>query len=282
MGYHPYVRATRNYRRHEKAKAKFTVQKHHTDRYGLEEHALTLEEVADKALTKLGNLGNQQFGLPPFSEHFIRWLISLRDALSEFESNPAISVDEQFVSERSQILSSIELSVDETRRREASCEAAARNLTEAKAVLGQLEAEYAAKQREAEKKKNSEARRLSSDVDAAKEEIAQLTHARRGILGAFPRRGNAQKEAEAAEKLSAAQNRLTALEQGFTAEKELLKQEYEAKRQPLTAQITEYQREVRSQQTDGSAETRKKLCDALANSITALLQRTPKPSNDPK
>ena len=61
------------------------------------------QEAANKALSSLSKLGTQTFALSPFSQYFDDWLVNLRNVLSEFESNPAISEDDQFIKDRSQI-----------------------------------------------------------------------------------------------------------------------------------------------------------------------------------
>ena len=66
------------------------------------------KEVVEKTLGGLSKLGNQVFALSPFSQYFDDWLANLRQIISEFESNSAINVDEQFVKERSQIFLDVE------------------------------------------------------------------------------------------------------------------------------------------------------------------------------
>jgi len=44
--------------------------------------------------------------------------VNLTDVLSEFESSPNISADDQFVKERSQILSIVKIELEERRRKE--------------------------------------------------------------------------------------------------------------------------------------------------------------------
>jgi hypothetical protein len=72
--------------RYEKAKAKAKGRKHQSDGvYAPEENHVLPEEVVDRTLNRLHNLGNQKFAISPFSGHFGRWLMDLRIVLSEFE-----------------------------------------------------------------------------------------------------------------------------------------------------------------------------------------------------
>src|SRR3972149_9520432 len=93
---------------HEKIKAK--AQKHTSGgKYAQEETPVPpLEEVVEKTLVKWRNLGSQKFAVSPFSQYFDDWLLNVREVLSEFESIPAVVVDDAFVKERSQIFLGVE------------------------------------------------------------------------------------------------------------------------------------------------------------------------------
>ena len=67
----------------------------------------TEREVSELTLKQLHTLGSQKFGSSPFSEHFDRWLTNVTVVLDEFKSHPNIGVDDQFVNECAQTLSSI-------------------------------------------------------------------------------------------------------------------------------------------------------------------------------
>jgi DNA polymerase elongation subunit (family B) len=103
---------------HEKAKAK--KLKHHSHGFSTPEQSQipSSEEIVNRTLNALNHLGNQRFILSPFSEQLNLWLKSLKNVLSEFESNPGIVVDDQFAKERSQIISNIELELAKRRYKE--------------------------------------------------------------------------------------------------------------------------------------------------------------------
>jgi chromosome segregation ATPase len=50
-------------------------------------------EVASGILNAIDHLGNQRFALPPFAEHFERWLKDLQSLLNEFETQIPQAVD---------------------------------------------------------------------------------------------------------------------------------------------------------------------------------------------
>ena len=96
---------------HDK-KAKEKKQKSGAKYLQEESPEVTSQEVAERTLNGLGKLGNQIFALSPFSQYFDDWLVNVRQVISEFESNPAIAADEQFVKERTQIFLDVEAALN--------------------------------------------------------------------------------------------------------------------------------------------------------------------------
>jgi chromosome segregation ATPase len=279
MGYRPQIRSPRDAGRGHQAsqyeKKKAREKKHRSrGKYLLEESIVpTPEEAVEKTLGRLRNLGNQTFAFFPFSEYLDDWLVNLKGVLTDFESNPSISVDEQFMNERSQILSSIELELEERRRKETFLEESLKSLSNSKTVLERIEEEYATRTREIEGRKNSEIKRLNGQIASFKEELAETAELKAGIFRAVSRKAKAQKLKETTQKLDAAQRELASVTQNSTAEQEKLRDEYERKKPPVIEQIRAHEKEVEHAETDGSLEDRRLACNALINAVKALLQR---------
>ena len=199
--------------------------------------------------------------------------MNLTDVLSEFESSPTISTDDQFVKERSQILSNVELKLEERRRKEASLEEAIRSLSDSKNLLERIKEEYATKAREFEGRKNSEIKRLNNNIDSLRGELDDIARMKTGLFRAISKKAKAQKETETTQRLNTAQRELELAVQNFTAEQERLRDEYEKKKQPVIEQIRDHQKKIENIETDGSLEDRRVACEALVNAVNALLQR---------
>mgnify|MGYP001136893835 CR=1 FL=1 len=281
MGYKPQVRAPQDYGRRqersgrERAKAKAAKKKHRSSRRQVleEKHVPTLEEAVERTLSSLRILGNQRFALPPFYEHFNRWLDNLSNVLSEFELNPTVKVDGQFINERSQILSNVRLQLEEVRRIEASQEKAVRNLSESRNLLERIEKEHASKVKEVEERKNREINRLSRNVESLRQELDKIAKIKIGIFRAVSKKEKAQKEAEATRKLNSAQEKLESAMRSFTKEQEQLQDEYERRKQQTLKQIQNQQKRIETQESDRSLEIRQAACESLANAMKILLQR---------
>jgi hypothetical protein len=238
-----------------------------------ENHVATAEEVADRTLGRLRNLGSQRFGSSPYSEHFNRWLMNLKNVLSEFESSPTISADDQFVKERSQILSTVELELEERRLKEASLNEAIKSLSDSKILLERIEDEYTNGVREIEERKNSEIKRLYADIDSLRGELDDIARIKTGLFRAISKEAKAQKEAEATQRLNTAQRELELVMLNFTVKGEKLQDDFEKKKQPVIEQIRGQQEDIEDLETDGSLEYRKSACEALVNTVNALLER---------
>jgi hypothetical protein len=260
--------------RYRKARDKARERKRRSGgAYALEESPVLPEEVVARTLNRLQNLGNQKFAVSPFSEHFGRWLMDLRVVLSEFESGSTVAVDDEFVRERSQILSVVEARLEEIRRGEASGGRVFKGLSDDRVLLEQMEEEYAARAKELEGRRQSEISRLSGNVDGLKGELNRVAGMKAGLFRRVSKKAKARREAEAAQRLSLAESELALAGQRFDAEQGRLRDEHEKKKQPVAERVRDYEKEVERQEIDVSLEVRRVACEALAGAVNVLLQR---------
>jgi DNA repair exonuclease SbcCD ATPase subunit len=181
-------------------------------------------------------------------------------------------VDDEFVKERSQVISNVELKLAERRREETALEETARRLADQNHLLVQIDTEYATATRNLSSKRNSEIQRLTRKVHDLEEELDQMNRMKTG-LNPFSKRAKAHKTAEVAQKLDAAKSELESALQNFTVEQEKLHDEYEKKKQAVIEQVRNLEKDVEVLETDGSALERRVACEALVNAVNAFLQR---------
>jgi len=258
---------------HEKAKRK--GQKHRSGgKYLLEtSEAPTFEEVVEKTLGRLSNLGGQTFAFSPFSPYYDDWLLSLKSVLSEFESNPAVNVDEEFVKERSQAIADVELELAERRREEAVLEKATRMLAKQNNLLVQTDTEYTHATQKLASERKREVKRLTRRVHDLEEELEETSQTKVSIFSPLARRAQSHKKAEINRKLDAAKSELESEVNALEAEQEKLRSAYEEKKQALMEQVRIMEKKFACSETDCSAEDRRVACEALVNTVKALLQR---------
>ncbi len=257
---------------HEKAKAKGEKRKSGGKYLEEETPLVTAEEVAEKTVGSLNKLGSQTFAVSPFSEYFDDWLVNLREVLAEFESSSAISVDDPFVKERSQIFTDAERELAERRLKEAALEEAAKTLSENNHVLVQIDEEYAAKTRENGVKRNTDIERLTRNVHALEEELERVEQMKTSFFG-FTKKAKVKKGAEATQKLGSAKSELELTVQNFTVEQEKLHDDYEKRKQAVIEKVQTLEKEVENIEADSSLAVRQAACNALVNAVNALLKR---------
>jgi len=276
----PRVFARRSEKVRRKAKSERTRP---IDTYRMEEeHVPTSKEVVDRTLNSLSRLGSQRFAVAPFHEHFNRWLLSLRTVLSEFESSPALAVDDMFAKECSRVLSDIELALKERRVKEASRDEAIResnqNLLDARTLLSQTEREYTAKARELAASKEQAVKTVATRLGKLRDELNRIVNIRAGFLRGISKRAKAQKEAEASQRLDSTKSELAKIERSFATEQQKLQQEYKERKRRILEQIANYEKEIENleagSQVDDALDARRAVCDALINAVNAFLQRT--------
>ena len=284
MGYQPRARAPREFgKRSEKARPKTKAEKRRASGiYSVgEEHIPSRDEVFNRTLNGLHHLGTQRFAVPPFHEHFDRWLLSLRTILSEFESSESVTLDDQFREQYGQVLSDIELDLKQRRLREASREEAIRKVSqsiiEARSALAQAEREYAAKTKEFAGQRERAVKPVAGRAGKIREELKRIIGMRAGFLRGISKRAKAQKEAEATERLDSAKRELEKIERTFATEQQKLRQEHSKRKRLLLEQIADHQKEIESLDTssriDDSVDARRAACDALIDAVKALAQR---------
>jgi DNA repair exonuclease SbcCD ATPase subunit len=262
---------------HEKGKRK--GQKHrHGGKYLLEESEVpTFEEVLEKTLGRLSSLGGQTFAFSPFSPYYDDWLLSLKSVLSEFESNPAVNVDETFVKERSQVIADVELKFAERREEEAVLEKATQRLAEQNNLLVQTDTEYAYAVQRLSSERKSEIKSLTRRVRDFEEELEEASQVKASVFSPFARREKSQKTAELTRKLDAAKSELDSAVKAFEVEQDKLRDEYEEKKQAVIEQVRGLEKKAGALETDGSVEDRRFACEELVNSVKTLLQRMTSP-----
>ena len=247
-------------------------------KYLLEETPeFSTKEVVEKTLGGLSKLGNQVFALSPFSQYFDDWLVNLRQIISEFESNSAINVDEQFVKERSQIFLDVEGALAEKKLQESNLTGEAKELADANHLLVETDKEYAEKTRELSFKRNAEVQRLTHKILELEDDVASQEEIKISIFKPIARKKAAEKLAQTQQNLNSTKNELEVALQSFTAEQEKLHDSYEKKKQEITEKVENLHKELERLETDTSIDARQAAFNALTNAVNALLQRTPLP-----
>jgi hypothetical protein len=263
---------------HEKAKTR--AHRHRAKgAFSEEENSDTAEIVVEKVVNNLKRLGEQKFAVSPFRQYFDDWLLNVKQAVSEFESSPAVIVDEEFVKERKQTLTKIEAELVKTKREEETLEPCVKELADTNHLLVKIDSDYAAKTRETATRRNSESQRLTKNVQNLEAELERVKAIKTSFIGGVSKKAKAQKIDEASMKLEAAKVRLEKAIESFKVEQEKLHDCYEKSKQTAMAKVQMLEKEIEKLETDESLNARHEASEGLAKAVNALLARQPKPSN---
>jgi hypothetical protein len=261
----------------KKAKEK---KRRSSGKYLLEEAAeATAKEVVEKTHNGLTKLGNQIFAISPFSQYFDDWLVNLRQTISEFESNPLIKTDEQFVKSRQQIFLDIESSLAEKRLQESNLTGDAKTLADYNHLLVETDKEYAEKTRELSFKRNADVQRLTHKIHELEDDLANQQEIKISIFKPMARKKASDKLAQTKRDLKSTKNELEVALQTFTAEQEKLHDIYQKKKQEITEKVENLHKEMEKFETDTSMEARKVACASMAEAVNAIVERSLKPGS---
>ena len=279
MGYQPRIKSPKSaihqYKKPLREKRK--DRKHLRKQVGRplleEKHIATEREVSEVTLKRLHTLGIQKFGSSPFSEHFDRWLQNVTAVLDEFKSNPNIGVDDQFVEECSQTLSTIKNQLEAICRKEATLDRELNSLSDWKSRLKLINKEYGALTGTIRGQRNREVKRLCSIINRLKIDQDEVIRMKTGFFHGVSRKKREQKESVIVQELNDKQMELELVMLDFSAKQKELRAEYERKREPVLEEIKKFRKIIQIMETDSSLEERWFACEALIDAVNAFLQR---------
>ena len=247
-------------------------------KYFEEPPEVSQKEVVEKTLNNLNRLGHQVFALSPYSQYYDDWLVTLRQIMSEFESNPSIIADEQFIKERTQTFLDAEAALSEKRLQESTISAEAKDLADNNHLLAETDKEYAEKTRELNNRRNSEIQRLTNKIGDLEKDINTQEQIKISFFKPMARSKAAEKLTQTRHDLKSAKNELEVAVQIYTVEQEKMHDNYEKKKEEITSKIEQLHKELEKLEIDTSIEARQIACNALSNLIIAQQNRASRPS----
>jgi len=238
-----------------------------------EKHNATEREVTEITLKRLHTLGNQRFGSSPFSEHFDRWLNNVVAVLGELESHPSISLDDQFVMERSEALSTIKQQLEDRRRKETSVDQEIKKLSDAKNRLKQINTEYSIAIKAIKDRKNCEIKRLKNSINLLEREQSSIIRAKTSFFRGISKKEKEQREIQIVQQLNNRQREFELILLNFNVIERELREAHERMREPELEQTRSLQKRIAELDEDNSLEERWFACEALIDALNAFLQR---------
>lgn len=289
MGFEPRMRG-RRFRRPttKKLSSKEKREERETSAFYQEREPVDPLQVSSRTSNVLEHLGNQRFALPPFSEHFQRWMKDVRVILAEFETDLPTAADQAYHETVDKTLTNVQDAfgkrVDAEKGISEETSTLQQELTACEGELSKLEHEYRTRTHEVRRGYERSAGKLRGEMDSLDRKRSKLLQKGPTLLERIFRRPDTKFE----ESTSAMQSKRAALgNKKATLNLDLgnLRNEYESKSKQLTDHIEALRAklaETRSNTLDDALEVRRLGCRELRQVVAEAVGRLPRqqpPSN---
>jgi len=282
MSSKPRMRGTKFRRPSTKKQSKERRGEHEAPTSYLEEAPIDPLQVSSRILNALEHLGTQRFALPPFSEHFQRWIKDVEAVLMEFETKLPEMADEGYrVTVQDRLSSLRDLLGKQVDAEKSSSGETSKILQELRAFeieLSKLEHEYRTVTYEARKRHEKALEKLRNEIDAIDKRRLKLLRKQPSIVERILQRSRGKLDAST----SALQSKRAHLDhEGILLQNELdeLRSNYEVKRgrlrerqELLKAKLDEVQRTA----SNDALEVRKAACQELGLAVAQAVERLSK------
>ena len=243
------------------------------------------QEVSARVMNALDHLGGQRFGMPPFSEHFRRWMVDIESVLNDFRSSLPNVVDETLDTSIGEFVSNIRNELNSRINSEEDLSAKIgellKQLTNNERELAELESEQRSKVHEAKKTTEKSMKKIRGEIDALDEQRLKLLRQKPKFLERIFG-GTKTKVESSSRSLHSKQNDLVSREKNLKQRLDGLRSDYDSKRKPLAAHQTELREqlaELRSTTIDDALEVRRVACEKIRDAISAALSQRGTPED---
>ena len=280
MSSEPRMRGTRFRRPTTRKHSKERREERETSVFYQEEAPIDPSQVSSRILNALEHLGTQRFALPPFSEHFERWVKDLETVLTEFESDLPSIADQPYRVTVQNVLSSLR----ETLRKQIEAEKdssgeASRLMQELNAgelELSKLEREYGAQTYNTRKRNDLALGKLRNQIDVLDKRRLKLLRKQPSIVERILQRSGAKLE-ESTNTLQSKRTEFDKKEIMLQQELDELRANFEVKRRHLRerqellkAKLAEFKKNT----SNDAMEARNAVCQELRLAIGQAVDRS--------
>jgi uncharacterized protein YukE len=270
MGLEPRMRGRRFGRPGAKKKvAKERRGLQENSRFYVESSPVDLNQIRSVTVNSLEHLGNQRFALPPYSEHFQRWIKDVTTLLGDFEMKLPEPIEQQLKERIGKTLSEIEIALKELTATETDVSGRLSDTQQQMAACeseeSRLESDYKTRTHQTRRRHEQSFERLRREIEALEQERLKRLHARPRFFQKIFHRSETNLE-DKADSLRSKKTALADGRQALTRELELLRIEHETRRNELTEQLSILRaklEESKKSKLDDALDIRKAACEQL-------------------
>jgi chromosome segregation ATPase len=280
MGYEPRMRGRRFGRpRTRKTSSRERREERPTSTFYREPEQVDPTALSTNALNALRHLGDQRFTLPPYGEHFDRWLKDVKGVLAEFERKLADAADQQYYDRTQQALAGIEEALNKQIEEEKSSSTETSNLqqqlTATEIELSRMEHDYSKQTHEIKRQHQKAAQKLREEIDELGKQRLTILRKRTNFLGRIFGRSDSTLE-EKTGTLQTKKKELGASENSLRKELVKYRTDYDSKRKCLSEEqkiLRGKLLERRGKTLDDALEIRRQACQELQQAVNDALER---------
>ena len=248
----------------------------------VEHDHIDASHVCSATLNSLEHLGNQRFVLPPFSEHFGRWMENIAAILFDFETKLPEVVNQQYRENIDRTITNLKVSLKERTDAETTISNrqsdVQRQIAKYENELAKLDQVYKTRNHEVRRHHEQSFAKLRTEINTLDEERLRILHTKPSLLKKLFRRSDDNLEKKTIV--------LKSKKHAFDDRKQLLKQElethrlkYENEREQITEKLHAQQaqlEESKDSKLDDALEIRKTACEELRRQISEAVDNLPK------
>lgn len=236
-------------------------------------------QVSSKALNAVLHLGNQRFALPPFSDHFQRWMKDLRTVLTEFETQLPEAVDQECKDSMETILIRVQENFTKRAVKEQNTSEGVsklqNSLNQHEMEVTRLENEQKARGRETRRRFEKSQEKLRGEIGSLDRKRLKMLRKRTSFLQRILHRSESRIE-ENTQALETKKKALGTNVEVFEHEMEKSKVENEHDLERLNAEVRKLREElseVKGNVVDDAVEVRQLECQELHQTIEQAMAR---------
>ncbi len=248
----------------------------------VEPNQIDASQVCSVTLNALEHLGNQRFALPPFSEHFQRWMKDIATLLFDFETQIPEAANQQYRENIDKTITNLQVALKGRTDTETSISNrlsdAQRQIAKSENALAKLDHDYKTRNHEVRRRYEQSFEKLRVEINTLDEDRLRILHTKPSLLKKLFRRSEANLE----EKTNVVRSKKNA----FDDHKQLLKDDLEKHRlkyenerkqinEKLHAQRAQLE-EPKDSKLDDALEIRKTACEELRREIVEAVDNLPK------
>ena len=236
-------------------------------------------DVFSRITNALEHLGNQRFALPPFYEHFQRWMKDVESVLADFKDSIPDAADMQYEATLATLMAN--LRNDLTKRIEGEM-ALSNQVTELQKQLSMYEVEISDLEKE-QRNRTHEARRgyersidkIRGEIDALDAQRLKLLRQKPTVLDRILGRSRVKIEGSS-HSLQSKRSALQGKEEKLKQQLDGLRSNYQEKRRQVSMREEELRQqlaELKNSTLDDGLEIRRSVCEQIRLAVEASQER---------